>query len=156
MRGINSSVTLAVVGVVGLALGASAFVDQTGRGMALDASRFVANSPQPPTDAVRGSVDADPNDSRKEMPHAPIESYTAEMPPDVARTWVDEFKKASPDPIRFAWSVPTDRNQPHAYRVQGTRFRIEFNNTQHNAKHIHSVRRHVLGRNQRPAGDALS
>jgi hypothetical protein len=144
MRGIKPSVTLAVVGVVGLALGARAYVDQTGRGMASVASRFVANSPKPPTDAARGIAAADLNESRKEMPRVPIESYTAEMPPDVARTWVDEFKEAGPDPIRFAWSVPADRNQPHAYRVRGPTFLIAFNNTQNNAKHIHSVWRNVL------------
>jgi Protein of unknown function (DUF3500) len=113
--------------------------------MASAASRFVVNSPQLPTDAAWGIADADLNDSRKEMLGALIESCTADMPPDVARVWVDEIKEAGPAPIRFAWSGPADRNQPHAYQVQGPTFLIAFNNTQNNAKHIHSVWRNVLG-----------
>ncbi len=40
---------------------------------------------------------------------------------------------------------PADRSQGHAYRVQGPTFLIEFNNTQNNANHIHSVWRNMLG-----------
>ena len=47
--------------------------------------------------------------------------------------------------IRFAWAGPADRSQPHAYRVQGPTFLIEFNNTQNGANHIHSVWRNMLG-----------
>ena len=124
--------------------------------MASDASRFVANSPKPPTDAARGIAAADLNESRKEMPRVPIESYTAEMPPDVARTWVDEFKEAGPDPIRFAWSVPADRNQPHAYRVRGLTFLIAFNNhPEQRQAHPQRVAERAE-RHRRPAGVTLS
>ena len=35
--------------------------------------------------------------------------------------------------------------QPHAYRVQGPTFLIEFNNTQNGANHIHSICGNMLG-----------
>ena len=47
-------------------------------------------------------------------------------------------------PLRLVRTRPTAR-QPHAYRVQGPTFLIEFNNTQNNANHIHSVWRNMLG-----------
>jgi len=42
MRGLKPSLALASVGVIGLALWASAFVDRTGSDMATSAQRFVA------------------------------------------------------------------------------------------------------------------
>ena len=46
---------------------------------------------------------------------------------------------------KFTWAGPADRSQPHAYRIQGPTFLIEFNNTQNNANHVHSVWRNMLG-----------
>ena len=53
--------------------------------------------------------------------------------------------RAGMEAVRFAWAGPADRSQPHAYRVQGPTFLIEFNNTQNGANHIHSVWRNMLG-----------
>jgi hypothetical protein len=104
-----------------------------------------ANTPQPPTDAAEGiSYDKLTND-QKPMLQALVESYAADMPPDVSEAWLEEIKKGGVDAIRFAWSGPADRNQPHAYKVQGPTFLIEFNNTQNNANHIHAVWRNMLG-----------
>ena len=49
------------------------------------------------------------------------------------------------DNVQFAWAGAADRSQGHAYRIQGPTFLIEFNNTQNNANHIHSVWRNMLG-----------
>lgn len=104
-----------------------------------------ANTPQPPTDAAEGIAYDQLKSDQKEMLQALVESYAADMPAEVADAWLGEIKKAGPDNIRFAWSGAADRNQPHAYRVQGPTFLIEFNNTQNNANHIHSVWRNMLG-----------
>ncbi|MFO0961012.1 MAG: DUF3500 domain-containing protein [Isosphaeraceae bacterium] len=56
-----------------------------------------------------------------------------------------EIKKAGVDGIKFAWFGPADRSQGHAYRIQGPTFLVEFNNTQNNANHVHSVWRNMLG-----------
>jgi hypothetical protein len=104
-----------------------------------------ANTPQPPTDPAEGIAYAKLNRDQQAMLQALVESYAADMPPAVADAWLDEIKKAGVDEIRFAWSGAADRNQPHAYKVQGPTFLIEFNNTQNNANHIHSVWRNMLG-----------
>jgi hypothetical protein len=104
-----------------------------------------ANTPQPPTDAAPGIAYTDLNGDQRAQLRALIESYSSDMPDEVAKAWLDEIRRAGPEGIRFAWMGPGDRSQPHAYRVQGPTFLIEFNNTQNNANHIHSVWRNMLG-----------
>ncbi len=104
-----------------------------------------AGTPQPPTDPAEGIAYKSLNDDQKTMMRALIESYAADMPPEVAASWLEEIRGAGPEKIQFAWSGPADRNQPHGYRVQGPSFLIEFNNTQNGANHIHSIWRNMLG-----------
>jgi len=104
-----------------------------------------ANTPQPPTDAAVGVAANQLSDEQRAMLRALIESYSEDMPAEVAVAWLDEIGRAGVGGIRFAWAGPADRSQGHAYRVQGPTFLIEFNNTQNGANHIHSVWRNMLG-----------
>jgi len=104
-----------------------------------------ANTLQPPTETAVGVAFADLNDEQRQLFRALVEAYASDMPPEVAGAWLNEIKQAGPDGVRFAWFGPADRLQPHAYRVQGPTFLIEFNNTQNGANHIHSVWRNMLG-----------
>jgi hypothetical protein len=101
--------------------------------------------PQPPTEAAVGVAYADLNGDQRTMLRALIESYALDMPDEVAKAWLDELRRAGIEAVRFTWAGPADRSQPHAYRVQGPTFLIEFNNTQNGANHIHSVWRNMLG-----------
>ncbi len=103
------------------------------------------NTPQPPTAEAEGIAFAQLSDDQKPMLKALVEAYAADMTPEVAVAWLEEIKKAGPETIRFAWTGVADRNGPHAYKVQGPTFLIEFNNTQNNANHIHAVWRNMLG-----------
>ena len=47
--------------------------------------------------------------------------------------------------IHFAWAGATESGKPHYYRIQGESFLIEFDNTQNNANHIHTVWRDFDG-----------
>ncbi len=104
-----------------------------------------ANTPQPPTDAAVGISYGELNGDQKAMLRTLFESYAEDMPDEVSRAWLGELRRAGFEAIRFAWAGPADRSQPHAYRVQGPTFLIEFNNTQNGANHIHSVWRNMLG-----------
>lgn len=104
-----------------------------------------ANAPQPPTDGAVGIAFAELDDSQKGMLKALVEAYSDDLPPEVARAWHAEIVQAGTDGVKFAWFGAADRLQPHAYRVQGPTFLIEFNNTQNNANHVHSVWRNMLG-----------
>lgn len=104
-----------------------------------------ANTPQPPTEAAVGLAHSDMNGAQRAMLWALIESYADDMPDEIARIWLNEIRAAGVDETRFAWAGPGDRAAPHAYRVQGPTFVIEFNNTQNGANHVHSIWRNMLG-----------
>jgi hypothetical protein len=73
-----------------------------------------------------------------------IEEYTRNMPDDVAQAREALIKKAGND-IYFAWAGSEEKGGPHYYRVQAPDFLIEYDNTQNNANHIHSVWREFKG-----------
>lgn len=68
-----------------------------------------------------------------------IESYAGLMAPDIAADRIGKIKAMGIDGIGFAWAGPVERGQRHYYRVQGPTFLIEFDNTQNNGNHVHSV-----------------
>jgi hypothetical protein len=55
-----------------------------------------------------------------------------------AHTWA-RIEQAGLDALTFAWAGPEERGQGHYYAVKGPTFLIEYDNTQNNANHIHSV-----------------
>jgi hypothetical protein len=55
------------------------------------------------------------------------------------------LKQAGLERIGFAWAGGAVRGDKHYYRVQGPTFLIEFDNTQDDANHIHSVWRDFSG-----------
>jgi hypothetical protein len=74
-----------------------------------------------------------------------IEVYTANMEADIAADRLAKIKAAGLDSIRFAWAGEIERGKKHYYMVQGPTFLIEFDNTQNNGNHIHSVWRDFNG-----------
>lgn len=53
--------------------------------------------------------------------------------------------RVEPESLVFAWMGATKTGEPHYYRIQGSKFLIEFDNSQNNANHIHSVWRDFDG-----------
>jgi hypothetical protein len=74
-----------------------------------------------------------------------LQSYTALMANDIARTRWTRIRAAGLDTVSFAWLGSAEPGQPHYYRIQGPSFLVEFDNTQNNANHIHSVWRDFAG-----------
>ena len=74
-----------------------------------------------------------------------VDVYTSAMADDIAAERMAKIKKAGLDKIAFAWAGETERGKKHYYRVQGPTFLIEYNNTQNNGNHIHSVWRDFNG-----------
>ena len=85
------------------------------------------------------------NAKQREMLMAVIDSYASAMAPDIASERLDRIRKAGVEKVTFAWAGEAARGQRHYYRVQGPTFLIEFDNTQNNANHIHSVWRDFQG-----------
>jgi hypothetical protein len=72
------------------------------------------------------------------------ELYAHNLPDDIAQRRIDQINKAGRN-AWFAWAGGTKPGDPHYYRVQTPSFMIEFDMTQDNANHIHSVWRDVNG-----------
>jgi len=68
-----------------------------------------------------------------------IDVYAGFMADDVAADRLARLKKAGLEKIAFAWAGEAERGKKHYYRIQGPTFLIEFDNTQNNGNHIHSV-----------------
>jgi hypothetical protein len=74
-----------------------------------------------------------------------IEAYTSNMETDIAAERIAKIKGAGIDNVRFAWLGETDKGKKHYYSVQGPTFLIEYDNTQNDGNHIHSVWRDFNG-----------
>ncbi|MGQ0648936.1 MAG: DUF3500 domain-containing protein [Gemmatimonadaceae bacterium] len=68
-----------------------------------------------------------------------VEAYTSLMADDIAAQRLARLREAGLDKLNFAWAGTLERGGPHYYRVQGPTLLIEYDNTQNNANHIHSV-----------------
>jgi hypothetical protein len=102
-------------------------------------------TPDAPKDSAEGVAAKDLSEMQQQLLRGVIDAYAGDMPGAVRQAWADEIKAAGFEKIHFGWYGATDRNQPHAYKVQGPTFLIEFNNTQNNANHIHSLYRSTMG-----------
>jgi len=74
-----------------------------------------------------------------------LDVYAGYMADDIAADRLARIEKAGWDKVAFAWAGRLERGQKHYYRVQGPTFLIEYDNTQNDANHIHSVWRDFNG-----------
>ena len=74
-----------------------------------------------------------------------IDAYAGLMTPDVAAQRMAKLKAGGLENIGFAWAGPVERGALHYYRVQGPTFLIEFDNTQNQGNHVHSIWRDFNG-----------
>lgn len=100
---------------------------------------------QPETTAPVGLRCTDMSPDQKKLLESLLNEYLANMPEDVSARRRDELQKAGTDNVYFAWWGAPELNERHYYRVQGPKFLIEYNNTQNNANHVHSVWRDLQG-----------
>jgi hypothetical protein len=74
-----------------------------------------------------------------------VNEYARNMAPSIAAVRTGKLRSAGFGNLYFAWAGGFERGQPHYYRIQGPTFLIEYDNTQNNANHIHSVWRDFNG-----------
>jgi hypothetical protein len=74
-----------------------------------------------------------------------VDVYVGYMPADLAAERRTRFEKADAGKITFAWAGETEKGKKHYYRIQGPTFLVEYDNTQNDANHIHSVWRDFNG-----------
>jgi hypothetical protein len=83
--------------------------------------------------------------AQQEMLRQVIAAYTDTMEADVAAERMKVATSAGFDMVRFAWAGSTEKGLKHYYRIQGPTFLIEFDNTQNDGNHVHSVWRDFNG-----------
>jgi hypothetical protein len=101
-----------------------------------------------------GITYAQMNDVQKKNFIALIELYVHRYKKSFAENMLKEIKDAGYDNLRFAWAgdTQTGTGHPHYYRIVGPTLIIEYDNTQNNANHVHTVVRDLL---HDYGGDAL-
>jgi uncharacterized protein DUF3500 len=82
---------------------------------------------------------------QRELLMSLIDVYAGLMAADVAAERMDRLKKAGLDNVAFAWAGETGKGKKHYYRLQGPTFLVEYDNTQNDGNHIHSVWRDFNG-----------
>jgi hypothetical protein len=97
--------------------------------------------PLAPAGLMAAMMTADQRDKLMKL----LDVYIGFMPADVAAERLARVKKGGVDKIGFVWAGPLERGQKHYYRVQGPTFLIEYDNTQNDGNHIHSVWRDFNG-----------
>lgn len=113
--------------------------------------------PQAPSDILTlGKPKADPlnpqgiaysqlNAQQKEKLMKLVDEYLARMPDDLAKQRRENLQKAGLATLHFGWAGGVNKNDPHYYRIQSKTFLIEYDDTQNNANHIHTVWRDFDG-----------
>lgn len=92
-----------------------------------------------------GILYSDLNAEQKQMLTDLIAFYAERLRPELSSQDLAKVMKSGVDKVAFAWAGGLDMGQPHYYRVQGPTFLLEYDNTQNNANHVHSVWRDFQG-----------
>jgi len=100
---------------------------------------------QPEQTAPVGLPASKLNETQQRLLRMLLEEYAQCMAADVASTWIADLDKAGFGNIHFAWWGGENRGDGHYYRLQGPTFVVEYNNTQNNANHVHSMWRNLSG-----------
>jgi len=65
--------------------------------------------------------------------------YVERLPEPLAGIERERIERLGIEGVHFAWAGETERRRPHYYRLQGPSFLVEYDNTQNDVNHLHSV-----------------
>jgi uncharacterized protein DUF3500 len=74
-----------------------------------------------------------------------IEVYASSLEPGLAQARMARVREGGVDTIRFGWASALERGKRHYYRIQGQLFLIEYDASQGDGNHIHTVWRDFSG-----------
>jgi hypothetical protein len=102
---------------------------------------LTGNDPKVQKLELEGLAAADMLPAEKAQLRRLIELYFGRMLPASASDARLRLERAGFDKVRFAWAGGIEPGQAHYYRVHGPTLLIEYDDTQGNANHIHTVYR---------------
>jgi hypothetical protein len=92
-----------------------------------------------------GIAAADLKPAQRELLTKLIETFTSQMADDVGAERLAKIRQAGLEKVAFAWAGPTEPGKQHYYRIQGPTFLVEYDNSQNQGNHVHSVWRDFAG-----------
>ena len=79
------------------------------------------------------------NDTQQDTLADLLDLYANVQKRAIAARSLQQIRDANLDEIKFAWMGTLERGERHYYRIQGPTFLIEYDNTQNDANHSHTV-----------------
>jgi len=90
------------------------------------------------TSVPKGLPASELDAGQRDLLRALLATYLRRVP-DGLSPQADYEDEAMLNAVHLAWAGPTGLGQPHYYRLQSPRLLIEYDNTQRQANHAHSV-----------------
>jgi hypothetical protein len=97
------------------------------------------NDPKVSSLNIEGLAAADMSQPEQAQLRKLLHVYADRMTQSAAREQLERIERAGFDKLHFGWAGSLAPGKPHYYRVHGPTVLIEYDNTQNNANHIHSV-----------------
>ena len=91
--------------------------------------------PQTPVGLPRRLMRPDQNDALTGL----LRAYLDRLPDDAAQTELAKVTGDGGEDLHFAWAGSTEPHRPHYYRIHGRRLVVEYDNSQRDANHVHTV-----------------
>jgi hypothetical protein len=78
-------------------------------------------------------------DARRDAVLRLIDKYLLRLRKELAEACRARLREAGVENLHFAWAGPLDPGRPHYYRIHGPTLLLEYDNTQEEANHVHTV-----------------
>lgn len=106
---------------------------------------ITGNAPRVQMEAPEGLAYAELAEAQQKLIEDLVVEYTSRMPRDVSEDQLHRIDKEGWGYLHFAWAGSSEPGQPHYYRLHGPSILVEYDNTQNEANHIHTVWRDLRG-----------
>ena len=97
------------------------------------------NDPKVRAFDIEGLAASDMSQEEQAQLRKLLQLYANRMTESAARDQLERIERAGFDKLHFGWAGSLEPGKPHYYRIHGPTVLIEYDNTQNNANHIHSV-----------------
>ena len=97
------------------------------------------NDPKVRSLDVEGLAAGDMNPAEQAQLRKLLHVYSDRLTESAARDQIERIERAGFGKLHFGWAGSIEAGKPHYYRLHGPTVLIEYDNTQNNANHIHTV-----------------
>lgn len=97
------------------------------------------NDPKVRPFEIEGLAASDMTKAEQDQLRKLLQVYANRLTEPAARDQLDRIERAGFGKLHFGWAGSTEPGKPHYYRLHGPTVLIEYDNTQNNANHIHTV-----------------